>query len=128
MFYCRKGDYHRYLAEIATIEAKEVKESAREAYEEAFKIAKNLKPTHPIRLGLALNFSVYFYEIAGDSKKACELAKDAFDAAIAELDNLQEDSYKDSTLIMQLLRDNLTLWTAGSLCVRDWEERLNHVQ
>ena len=36
----------------------------------------------------------------------------AFDDAIAELDTLSEDSYKDSTLIMQLLRDNLTLWTS----------------
>lgn len=36
----------------------------------------------------------------------------AFDEAIAELDTLGEDSYKDSTLIMQLLRDNLTLWTS----------------
>jgi 14-3-3 protein epsilon len=44
--------------------------------------------------------------------EACKLAKDAFDAAIAELDTLNEESYKDSTLIMQLLRDNLTLWTS----------------
>ena len=119
MFYCRKGDYHRYLAEIATEGAEDVKKLACEAYDKAFDIAKSLKPTHPIRLGLALNFSVYHYEIAGDSKKACELAKQAFDDAIAELDNLQEDSYKDSTLIMQLLRDNLTLWTAGNLCMHD---------
>lgn len=38
----------------------------------------------------------------------------AFDDAIAELDTLNEDSYKDSTLIMQLLRDNLTLWTSDA--------------
>jgi hypothetical protein len=44
--------------------------------------------------------------------RACYLAKQAFDEAISELDNLSEDSYKDSTLIMQLLRDNLTLWTS----------------
>ncbi len=40
------------------------------------------------------------------------MAKQAFDEAIAELDTLSEESYKDSTLIMQLLRDNLTLWTS----------------
>lgn len=69
-------------------------------------------PTHPIRLGLALNFSVFYYEILNSPERACRLAKAAFDDAIVELDSLSEDSYKDSTLIMQLLRDNLTLWTS----------------
>ena len=32
----------------------------------------------------------------------------AFDDAITDLDSLSEESYKDATLIMQLLRDNLT--------------------
>lgn len=44
--------------------------------------------------------------------RACHLAKQAFDEAISELDTLNEESYKDSTLILQLLRDNLTLWTS----------------
>ena len=65
-----------------------------------------------IRLGLALNFSVFYYEILNSPDRACRLAKAAFDDAIAELDTLSEESYKDSTLIMQLLRDNLTLWTS----------------
>lgn len=78
------------------------------AYEEATKVAaSDLAPTHPIRLGLALNFSVFYYEILNSPDQACHLAKQAFDDAIAELDTLSEESYKDSTLIMQLLRDNL---------------------
>ena len=72
-----------------------------------------LTPTHPIRLGLALNFSVFYYEILNSPDRACHLAKNCFDEAIAELDGLSEDSYRDSTLIMQLLRDNLTLWTSS---------------
>ena len=70
-----------------------------------------LTSTHPIRLGLALNFSVFYYEIKQNATKACKMARDAFDEAIAELDNVDDDFYKDATLIMQLLRDNLTLWT-----------------
>merc|ERR1712151_439141 len=88
-------------------------ESARKAYQEAADVAeKDLPVTHPIRLGLALNYSVFMYEVLGNPDDACKMARTAFEDAIAELDNVAEDSYKDSTLIMQLLRDNLTLWTS----------------
>jgi 14-3-3 protein beta/theta/zeta len=94
---------------------KAVIDDSQKAYSEAFDIAKaQMQPTHPIRLGLALNFSVFYYEILNSPERACHLAKQAFDDAIAELDSLNEDSYKDSTLIMQLLRDNLTLWTSDA--------------
>ncbi|WVZ91931.1 hypothetical protein U9M48_038042 [Paspalum notatum var. saurae] len=115
VFYLKmKGDYHRYLAEFKTgSERKESAESTMVAYKAAQDIAlAELSPTHPIRLGLALNFSVFYYEILNSPDKACNLAKQAFDEAISELDSLGEESYKDSTLIMQLLRDNLTLWTS----------------
>lgn len=112
-FYKMKGDYHRYLAEFATGPDRKVSaENSLLAYKQASDIAVQLPPTHPIRLGLALNFSVFYYEILNSPDRACKLAKSAFDEAIAELDTLNEESYKDSTLIMQLLRDNLTLWTA----------------
>lgn len=108
-----KGDYHRYLAEFTVgPDRKEAAEHTLMAYKAAQDIALvDLAPTHPIRLGLALNFSVFYYEILNSPEHACHLAKQAFDEAIRELDTLGEESYKDSTLIMQLLRDNLTLWT-----------------
>jgi len=113
-YYKMKGDYYRYKAEFTADDArKEAAQKSLEGYTEALKIAQeHLPTTNPIRLGLALNFSVFYYEILNEQQKACELAKQAFDDAIAKLDDLSEDSYKDSTVIMQLLRDNLTLWTS----------------
>mmetsp|Transcript_28992 Transcript_28992/g.79545 ORF Transcript_28992/g.79545 Transcript_28992/m.79545 type:complete len:248 (+) Transcript_28992:91-834(+) len=113
-YYKMKGDYHRYLSEFQVGDVRKASaSSALDAYQAASTIAANdLPPTHPIRLGLALNFSVFYYEILNSPDKACQIAKQAFDDAIAELDTLNEESYKDSTLIMQLLRDNLTLWTS----------------
>jgi len=113
-YYKMKGDYHRYLAEFQQgSPRKDAAENSLLAYKAASDIsAAELQPTHPIRLGLALNFSVFYYEVLNSPDRACQLAKQAFDDAIAELDTLSEESYKDSTLIMQLLRDNLTLWTS----------------
>merc|ERR1712151_92157 len=109
-----KADYFRYIAEFTEKDAKsKAAESARAAYADAAAVAeKDLAVTHPIRLGLALNYSVFMYEVQGKPEEACKMARTAFEDAIAELDNVSEESYKDSTLIMQLLRDNLTLWTS----------------
>mmetsp|Transcript_14812 Transcript_14812/g.21761 ORF Transcript_14812/g.21761 Transcript_14812/m.21761 type:complete len:246 (-) Transcript_14812:181-918(-) len=115
-YYKMKGDYHRYLSEFQVGDSRKGSASkALDAYQAASGIASSdLPPTHPIRLGLALNFSVFYYEILNSPDRACNIAKQAFDDAIAELDTLNEESYKDSTLIMQLLRDNLTLWTSDT--------------
>jgi len=114
VFYLKMcGDYYRYLSEFRT-ESDDIKKSAEEYYKKAMDVAEaNLNETHPTRLGLALNFSVCYYEILKEPEKACDLAKKSFDAAIEKLDTLNDASYKDSTLIMQLLRDNLTLWTSS---------------
>ncbi|KAL8601445.1 hypothetical protein ACOMHN_042449 [Nucella lapillus] len=122
VFYLKmKGDYYRYKAEYK--EDDDPKRAAQGAYEEATKVAEekgkdgpNMCPTHPNRLGLALNYSVFYYEILNDPDKACELARRAFEDAIGQLDGEKEgrEDCKDSTLIMQLLRDNLTLWTSDT--------------
>lgn len=113
-FYKMKADYHRYMAEVlADTEKKSHSDKAFEAYEAALQEATtNLRPTNPTRLGMALNFSVFYFEILNQPEKACQLARQAFDEAIVEIDSVDEDTYKDSTLIMQLLRDNLSLWTS----------------
>jgi len=111
-YYKMGGDYCRYLAEFQT-DDEGIKTKTKGYYAKALTEAEeHLAETHPTRLGLALNYSVCHYEILKDQAAACELAKKAFDAAIEKLDTLGDNTYKDSTLIMQLLRDNLTLWTS----------------
>lgn len=118
VFYLKmQGDYYRYIAEYSEGEKKEnAGNKALEVYSKAVELAEadngGLKTTHPIRLGLALNFSVFYYEVKNDPQKACDLAKKAFDDAIADIEDIQEDYYRDSTTIMQLIRDNLTLWNS----------------
>lgn len=118
VFYWKlKGDYYRYVCEFEKDEKKdETKTKAREAYQKAMDIGQeeHLESTNPIMLGLALNFSVFYYEIEEDSQKACDLAREAYNGAVAGFESLSENDYKDTTLIMQLLRDNLTLWGAGT--------------
>ena len=111
------GDCHRYLADIATgIDRNSSAEGAKLAYQSASDIATNdLPPTHPLRLWLALNYSVFYYEIWNSPERACRLAKAALNDAIGHLDTLSEESYKASTLIMQLLQDRLTLWTSDDM-------------
>lgn len=109
-----QGDYHRYICEISddvdkTREAKE----AITAYEDGTKVAEeSLSVTSRYRLGLALNHAVFYYEVMNLPGQAVTIARKAFEDAVREIDNLGAESAQDSTIIMQLLRDNLTLWTA----------------
>lgn len=113
VFYLKmKADYFRYISEYNNgTNKEEIINKASSAYQDATKIASDLDTTDPIRLGLALNYSVFFYEIKNDPKTACQMAKTAFDEAIVDIEGIKDSNYKDSTTIMQLMRDNLTLWT-----------------
>ena len=97
-----KADYFRYIAEFATQDSKNAAaQKALQAYAEAAQHAKStLSSTHPLKLGLALNHSVFHYEIMQNPEKACAMARTAFDEAIADLDSVQDEYYKDATLIM----------------------------
>ncbi len=113
-FYKMKADYYRYIAEYSSGDKKnQAAQKALAAYNDAGVVAKEtLSPTHPVKLGLSLNHSVFYYEIMQNPERACGMARQAFDDAIQDLDNVEDEYYKDTTLIMQLIRDNLTLWTS----------------
>lgn len=103
------GDYYRYIAETAQGDKLEqVKNEALKAYKEASDIS--LPPCNPIKLGLALNFSVFYYEVMKDQKKACQLADEALQQALDKIDELNEDDFRDAKSIIELLKENLTLW------------------
>ncbi|KAF0746140.1 hypothetical protein AaE_008244 [Aphanomyces astaci] len=114
-FHKMKGDYYRYMAEIDTQSNNESAKLGLASYDKAWSLmTTELPPTHPLRLGLALNFSVFYSDIMNSPDRAIQLAKQSFDDAIEDLEALSEDNYRDATLIMQMLRDNVTLWLSSA--------------
>jgi hypothetical protein len=106
------ADYSRYLSEILNGEKrKERAEKALMSYKLAATLADSvLNPTDSVRLGLSLNFSVFYWEIMGFKDRARQVAKAAFDDAMAEFEKMGERDHKESTLILELIRENLDLW------------------
>ncbi|KAG6788505.1 hypothetical protein POTOM_004572 [Populus tomentosa] len=113
VFYHRmKGDYYRYVAEFKVgIEMEKAASESMKAYDIGVKAASELAPTNLVRLSLALNFSVLLYDIMKFPEKAFFLATNAYDEAIPILDNLNKESQKDSMLILEILLDNVKLWS-----------------
>ena len=109
-----KADYYRYIAENVEGDSKKTYgEHSLQSYNEASEVAKGLSISNPIRLGLALNFSVFYYEVLGNQEVACQIAKDTLDLAKKELSGLDEDDdeHKDAFSIINLLQENLNMWT-----------------
>jgi len=105
------GDYYRYVAESASDAQKEtVKQGALKGYNEANTLSQGLNACNPIRLGLALNFSVFYYEVMNDHKKACELGEQALSEALEKIDDVDEETFRDAKSIIELLKENLSLW------------------
>ena len=108
-----KGDYYRYKCEFANDkDFDDTCAKAEKVYKEAYEIANKEMPiTNSTRLGLALNYSVFYYEIKGLREEACNIAKNAFDESMKVLDDLEKSRAKDTLLIIQLLKENLILWS-----------------
>lgn len=105
------GDYYRYIAETAKDALlKEVTDAALEYYQKATEAAKELQPYNSTRLGLALNFSVFYYEVKSDIPKACTLAEEALDQAKENIDNMDNEDARDALSIVELLKENLSIW------------------
>jgi 14-3-3 protein epsilon len=105
------GDYYRYMAESAQGDVLDkARNGALQNYKEAEIAGKELPACNPIKLGLALNFSVFYYEVMQDSKQACTLAENALQEAMNKIDEVDEETFRDAKSIIELLKENLTLW------------------
>jgi 14-3-3 protein epsilon len=110
-FYKMIGDYYRYVAECAQGDQLEtVKNGALENYNLAQSSSESLNACNPIRLGLALNFSVFHYEVMNNHKQACELGEKALSDALEKIDDVDEETFRDAKSIIELLKENLSLW------------------
>ena len=110
-FYKMIGDYYRYVAECAQGDQLDtVKNGALENYQLAQTSSQTLNACNPIRLGLALNFSVFHYEVMNNHKQACELGEAALSDALEKIDDVDEETFRDAKSIIELLKENLSLW------------------
>eukprot|EP01003_Olkasia_polycarbonata_P004244 NODE_327_length_989_cov_489.568085_g283_i0.p1 GENE.NODE_327_length_989_cov_489.568085_g283_i0~~NODE_327_length_989_cov_489.568085_g283_i0.p1 ORF type:complete len:223 (-),score=76.81 NODE_327_length_989_cov_489.568085_g283_i0:235-903(-) len=105
-----KADYHRYNNEVRPSPAQ--KKAAEDTYSQAFAQAKrDLPTTNPLRLMIALNAGVFYYEAVGDRKYGYDLTRDAFETAMRDMERLDEEQKKESGFVLGLLRDNVLIWS-----------------
>lgn len=123
-FYKCKGDFLRYLLHFKSGEPKnKLIRRSDKAYVYGYRIAQKgemglaepLIPSHPMRLAISLNYSVYLYTVKKERRRAAGHCKQAFDAAVAWVDRLSEDNYADATHLMKQMRDNLNNWLGQDL-------------
>ncbi len=108
-----KGDYYRYIAENTEGDVKKkYSDLALNTYNETVAEANNLNYKNSEKLGLLLNLSVYYYEVASNPKEAFTLANETLKKAKEALKGIDEDNeeYKDSISIVNLLHDNIEMW------------------
>ncbi len=103
-----KGDYYRYIAENVDGDTKKkYSDLGLSAYNAALDVANSIDYKNPIKLGLALNLSVFYYKV-GDKEQTCKLAQETKEA-LNGVDE-EEDEVKDAMSIVNLLQENLSMW------------------
>jgi 14-3-3 protein epsilon len=110
-----KGDYDRYIAENVDGDIKKkYSDLGLSAYNAALEAAKSIDYKNPIKLGLALNLSVFYYEVVGNKEQACKLAQETLDKSKEALTGAdeEEDEVKDAMSIVNLLQENLSMWNS----------------
>ena len=109
-----KADYFRYIAEnVDKNDGKPFLEKSLKSYKDATEISKKLPITNQLRLGLALNFSIFYYEIMNDSKTACSITKETIEIASKAMGNTDEEDeeFKDAFRIIDTMNENLQMWS-----------------
>lgn len=104
------GDYNKYISETETF--KENKILASKYYNEGLEMANKLPIYNPIKFGLILNMTVFYYEIINDKKKAIQMAESAVEKFKMESKGLDkdDDDSKDVFSIFNLIEENLGMW------------------
>ena len=106
-----KADFLRYKAEVkVNNEWKDLYTESLAVYLEAQKMAETLPIANTVRLGIALNLSVLYYEVMLEKENAIKVSKNAYDEAIKIIDDLDKNKSKETILLIQLLKENLSLW------------------
>ena len=113
-FYKLKADYFRYICEFA--EGKEYEKNLIEAekyYKKAFEISeKKLPIINCNRVSVGLNYAIFLYEIKKDKMAGFDLAQNTFKESMKFIDDLEKSKYRDTLLIIQLLKENIIFWNS----------------
>lgn len=110
-FFKMQGDYYRYATEWAS-DRNTAAQNAAQAYQSGTQDAGLLPAIHPVRLGLALNFSVFLHEIYGDTQAAIDTARTAYNDAASIIQSTGDAAAaQDAMVTISLLEDNLALWS-----------------
>lgn len=112
VFYLKmKADYCRYICEIINTNENQIYiEESEKCYKEANDLVQNFPWTNPIRLGLSLNYSVFYYEIKKNVNQAIKIAKEAIKGAKKQFDKIKEEEDKDGGVTLQTLKENVLIW------------------